>query len=482
MSMVAHQVPLPGSVTNESIPCHDFPGAILLMAQRKSITSSGDDMNEEKRSEPVVAILLGDDFDEWLDTLGMSLKDFSQNMIGSWVFNYVQALQVAGVRPVIYCISTQVSAPTRLIHYPTGGAMVVLPPSNIYQIVKQWLPGNLDSVDGQHWHGASSSLLKRARKRILLLIKWYLSTPLFVLFSELRRDDCRSLLVQEYESARFDLCVLFGRLKQVRVFGTYTGALPTRWFTRPLRRLGLGLCAGLVICARCEAKRVMARYAVPADKVALIYFPLDFSVWYPSNKEESRALIGILPDARVAMYHGATLIRYKGLDVLLDAWERICQDRPGRDLRLILIGTGADSAKFSQMLATKRLRGVQWLNQWIHDRGLIQRYLSAADVYVFPSRGDGFGVSVIEAMACGVSVVASRVNGIPDILPQGEQSCGMLVPSGDVDALTREVGRLLDDPALARELGRRARRRTETSFSMEAIGKQLSAFLLNGRQ
>jgi glycosyltransferase involved in cell wall biosynthesis len=266
------------------------------------------------------------------------------------------------------------------------------------------------------------------------------------------------------------------------VFGTFCGARPQGLWRRPLRPLALRLCAGLAICARCEAERVIARYGVPAAKVALMYYPLDFSVWHPSKKEEARALLGIPPDAQVVLYHGAILLWTKGLAVLMEAWERICQDRPGRDLRLILIGTGVDAPQLTQTLATKRLRGVQWLNQWVQDRGLIQRYLSAADVYVFPSRSDACPVSVIEAMACGLPVVASQIRGIPDLLPQGERSGGLLVPPGDVDALAREVERLLDDRGLAQELGRRALYHAETSFSMESIGKQLRAFLVADRQ
>jgi starch synthase len=194
-----------------------------------------------------------------------------------------------------------------------------------------------------------------------------------------------------------------------------------------------------------------------------------------------RTLLGIPRDARVAMFHGGTLIRYKGLDVLLDAWERICADRPGRDLRLILIGTGPDAEKFSLMLGSKRVRGVTWMNQWVHDQRIIQRHLAAADVFVFPSRGDACPVAVLEAMACGLPIVASRVNGIPDLVPQGELPGGVLVEPGDVEAVTREVGRLLDDPALARDIGRRALNHAEINFSKEALGKRLRALLLQDR-
>jgi glycosyltransferase involved in cell wall biosynthesis len=289
-------------------------------------------------------------------------------------------------------------------------------------------------------------------------------------------------MVEEYEFPRFDLAVLLGWKMRVPVFGTFCGARPQGLWRRPLRPLALKLCAGLAICAKCEAERVIAQYHLPAEKVALIYYPLDFSIWHPSNKEEARASLGIPPDAQVVVYHGAVLLWTKGLAVLIEAWERICQQRPGRDLRLVLIGTGLDAPQLSQMLATKKLWGVHWLNEWVQDRGLIQRYLSAADLYVFPSRSDACPVSIIEAMACGLPVVASQIRGIPDLLPRGEESGGLLVPPGDVDALTGEINRVLDDRGLAKELGDRALRHAKESFSMAEIGKQLSAFLVADRR
>ena len=124
---------------------------------------------------------------------------------------------------------------------------------------------------------------------------------------------------------------------------------------------------------------------------------------------------------------------------------------------------------------------MKWVDQWVHHRGLIRRYLSSADVYVFPSRGDACPNAVIEAMACGLPIVASNVNGIRDILEGDEQSGGLLVPPGDARALAQALGRVLNDHALARDLRLRAQYRAGKNFSMELVGKQLRSFLLNGR-
>ena len=83
----------------------------------------------------------------------------------------------------------------------------------------------------------------------------------------------------------------------------------------------------------------------------------------------------------------------------------------------------------------------------------------------------------LEAMACGLPVVASAVPGVSDIFTDGEASGGIIVPTADVPAMARTVGKLLDDVALANDLGARARHRVETAFGVGVVGAQLADLL-----
>jgi starch synthase len=74
-------------------------------------------------------------------------------------------------------------------------------------------------------------------------------------------------------------------------------------------------------------------------------------------------------------------------------------------------------------------------------------------------------------------VVAARASGVPDIFRDGEASGGLVVAVDDEEGLAAALGRLLDDAPLAAELGRRARRRVEDAFSLDAVGRQLRAAL-----
>jgi starch synthase len=125
-----------------------------------------------------------------------------------------------------------------------------------------------------------------------------------------------------------------------------------------------------------------------------------------------------------------------------------------------------------------QLKGVMWVDEFVSDPSVIQRYLSAADVYTLPSRQEGFPVAPIEAMACSLPVVAADAPGVPDILEGGEVFGGIVVPREDATALALALGRVLDDEAWGRELGKRARCRVESCFAPEIVGQQLRDFIL----
>jgi len=246
---------------------------------------------------------------------------------------------------------------------------------------------------------------------------------------------------------------------------------------RPLRPFSMQAGAGFIVATQTEVQRVQSRYGVPSSKIAKIFNPLDLSIWDESDRVTTRTALGIPPEAEVVVWHGRIDLRRKGLDILTTAWEQVCRDRPERDLRLLLVGTGSDADKLHQQISQMELRGVIWINEYILDRTAIRNYLSAADIYTLPSRHEGFPVAPLEAMACGLPVVATDAPGVPDILEKGELSGGLVVPREDATALALALGRVLDDPAWRRELGKRARHRVEMSFSLEAVGKQLRDFL-----
>jgi glycosyltransferase involved in cell wall biosynthesis len=449
--------------------------------------------------QPTIALLpCCDLFEDFFDTIGMSLETFCKELTGGWMFNYIESLELVGIRTIIIFFSARVTQPIRLTHLPTGALVCVLPPSKPYLLframlrqMKGWWKRpqnqtkdhtNSDIISSVSSKGSSS---QTSRFPALSILKSgvgsfgsYISTPLGALAQELKREGCTAILCQDYEYARFDITVLLGKLMHLPVFATFQGgdkiASP---FEYPFRWLALRASHGLIVAPQMERDRLQAEYGVVPPKVVRIFNPMGITTWQAMDRSEARQHLNIPLDARVAIFHGRMQIQQKGLDILLEAWEKICQQRPDQDLRLLLVGTGSDADELSRQITARKLQGIIWINEYVRDRTAIQRYLSAADVYVLPSRKEGFPVAPLEAMACSLPIVASDVAGISDILEHGEASGGMIFPREAVDSLALKLGQLLDDKVMSQNLGQQGRKRVEAAFSFEAIGKQLQVLL-----
>lgn len=433
-----------------------------------------------EQPEPAIALLpWGHVWEDFLDSIGVSLDTFCQEGPGGWMLGYMDALRLVGVRTVLILVSARVTAPLRFKHAPTGATISVLPVPKSYLTIRRQIiapypsfGGNVEKLFGK----VDGS--RRVWFKVLKEVAPYLTTPLGLLAQELRREGCSAIFCQEYEYFRFDACVLLGKLMGLPVFGSFQGTnSEINPIGRLVRSLTVQTCKGLVIGPQTEIQRVVTRYHLQPSKIAQIFNPIDLEMWSPTDRGEARAMLGLPVDAQVVVWHGRVEIQTKGLDVLLDAWEQVCRKRPGQELRLLLVGTGTDAEKLRQRLAAMPIQNVLWVDKYIN-RAAIPDFLSAGDVYAFPSRIEGFPVAPIEAMACGLPVVAAEASGIPDILEGGEASGGLVVPCGDTAAFSLALDRLLDDRALRRELGMRARRRVEEYFSLEVVGRQLRDFLL----
>jgi glycosyltransferase involved in cell wall biosynthesis len=221
---------------------------------------------------------------------------------------------------------------------------------------------------------------------------------------------------------------------------------------------------------------VRARYGVSAEKISSIFNPLDLPDWRPGSQLDARRKLGIAEATRVAIWHGRIDIYSKGLDILLQAWKEVCSLRNGRDLLLLVVGSGRDAEKFGENISRMGVPQIRWVREYILSRAAMREYLNAADVYVFTSRHEGFPVAPLEAMACGLPVVAAAASGVQDIFADGEEYGGIVVPIDDAPSVAKNLGRLLDDDEAARVLGTRARARAKKAFSLENVGAQLFDF------
>ena len=157
------------------------------------------------------------------------------------------------------------------------------------------------------------------------------------------------------------------------------------------------------------------------------------------------------------------LIPIKGFDVLLQAFARVRADVPGSTLEIAGDGPLADELRRSAP------EGVTFLGRVAPVRELYERNA----IVVVPSHGEGFGMVALEAAERGRAAIVSDVGGLPEIVSDGET--GIVVPPGDVDALTRAIAGLAGDVARTRSYGDAARRRAVAQFSVASSGDAVDA-------
>ena len=170
----------------------------------------------------------------------------------------------------------------------------------------------------------------------------------------------------------------------------------------------------------------------------------------------------------------ARLARHKGIDTALRALARLVESYP--DLHYAVVGSGEELGALESEARDLGVGDrVRFLTD-VPDRDLPAIY-NCAEVYLGVSRlmeqrVEGFGISIAEASACGIAVVAGRSGGIPEAVRDGET--GLLVDAEHADAVTAALRRLLDDPALRARLGAAGRRAVETYYNWDRVAGDLA--------
>jgi glycosyltransferase involved in cell wall biosynthesis len=421
-----------------------------------------------------VGIVVHGIVEDWLDPLGASLEDFVHRFHGSWLFNYACGLQGEGIRCVIFVLA-RIAKPRKEIH--ASGAIIHLLPAPLFQRVRPRRRPVSIQVRGSV---GEPTLGWRWVRRLKHTVADTFGLPARGLREAVRQERCDALVVQEYETVSFDRCVGVGESLGIPVFGTFTGGRAPSASHRTNHHRAIRRSAGLIVCATPELERVRRTYSLPAERLLHLAYPLDFRVWYPEDRLTSRAALGIPTNATVLLYVGAIAAHVKGLDVLLDAWQHVRRPSDARPHLLQIVGDGIDADWLSLEIRRRRLTDLQFVRGWVHDRVRLRQRLSAADVFVFPSRGDAFGIAVIEAMACGLPVIMGASPGARDILPAGESSGGLIVPRGDPLALREAMQRLSGDAGLRQQMGKAARERVAAPAFGADASRRLAMFLRSG--
>jgi len=204
---------------------------------------------------------------------------------------------------------------------------------------------------------------------------------------------------------------------------------------------------------------------VPSSKVRVIYNGIDPSLFEIPADLGLRASLGFRKGVKVIGVI-ANLIHYKGHRFLLQACPEVKAKCP--DVRFLLIGDGLLRGELETMAEEL---GVREEVIFLGSRNDIPALLSIIDVFVLPSLEEGFSNAILEAMAAGKPVVATRVGGVPEAVIHGKT--GLLVPPKDPQALADAIIGILSDPQQAEEMGKAGRERVKKEFSLDRMIREM---------
>lgn len=210
---------------------------------------------------------------------------------------------------------------------------------------------------------------------------------------------------------------------------------------------------------------------LPRDKVQVIgagsICGVDAVRFQPNNeaKQKVRNEFGIKPDAKVILFVGR-LNRDKGMLDLAAAFNTIAKQYP--DVVLLLVGAEED-VPYSQI--SEICHAKPGCLHYVSFTATPEIYMAAADIFCLPSYREGFGMTIIEAAACGVPAVASRIYGITDAVEDGKT--GLLFEAGNRAALIEKLQELITHNQLRLQLGNAARQRVIELFSGETLAAEM---------
>lgn len=205
------------------------------------------------------------------------------------------------------------------------------------------------------------------------------------------------------------------------------------------------------------------------EKIVRIPNFVDQAVFHPSNEESRKQLrkgLGFSGET-IAVFTGR-LVEGKGIDVLLAAWKNVVLEF--KNVCLLVLGQGPIENKLKRLCQglgiTKKVRFVGLVND-------VRRYLAMSDLFVFPSFYEGFPNSLLEAMACGLPVISTRIGGVVDVVENREN--GVLVEPGNASQLAEALKTLISDTEYASILGKRALETAREGYDINVISEKYMA-------
>lgn len=227
----------------------------------------------------------------------------------------------------------------------------------------------------------------------------------------------------------------------------------------------------VVVCSEFMRGQVMNSFNVPYDKVDVIFNGVDYKKfefeWTEDERAEWRGRLA-LPDEQIVMYVGR-FVREKGIQILLNSAGAVLAKHP--KTKFVIVG-GGHREKFEKFIRWYGLQDKVLFTGFMANRSLHQLY-RCADVAVFPSLYEPFGIVALEGMAAGAPVVVSDAGGLKEVVLHG--ATGTTSYAGNAESLAWAIMQVLENPVDSRKMVAKARERLATEFDWRFLAEQTKA-------
>lgn len=210
----------------------------------------------------------------------------------------------------------------------------------------------------------------------------------------------------------------------------------------------------VIVASECARNEAIERTRIPEERIHAVHYGIDASMLRPMPRKKTGKI-------RIGYIGG--LDGRKNVTLLIECFKRI--SRGNKDIELHLAGTGRNFDRFREMRVP---------NMFLHgdvNYKDVPSFLNSLDIFVFPTLGEGFGLPVCEAMACGVPVVASNVTTMPEIV--GDSG---ILSEPKAKEMSESIQRLVESESLRRRMGKRGLERSKDFTWKKAAEKTIGIY------
>jgi glycosyltransferase involved in cell wall biosynthesis len=309
------------------------------------------------------------------------------------------------------------------------------------------------------------------KNRSALLNGWSILKALWLLWRLLRRKKFDVIETFTHDSNMFALPLAWLARVPVRI-ASHHGMIEgfSGWREKIHAWMINHDLAQRIVCVSEMTRQIAIKEGVQAERVLVIQNGIRPVPIEGVDRPRVRKEAGI-QEQDVFLLSVGRLVYSKAHEYLIAAMPEVLRQFPN-----VKVGICGDGVLRADLEAQIQSLGLSSSVKLLGMSDRVASYLASADVFVMPSRSEGLPIALLEAMSAGLPIIVTKVEGVNEVIVDGEQ--GLLVPIGDVDALARAILQLLHDPAMRARMGHSSKQRMAEFYSIDHMGERYLALMV----